>query len=209
MKRRYIKKFTWLSCLSLGLLILYFNLKTPLRTIPKEIQEETGIALSYFKDLKDIPIEFKFKKNIKKSVMMAQPTFSSLFRPRSKRAYVILISEKFKINNQKFKTTDVPKDVLIGWLGHELGHVMDYQEKNNWQMIVFGIRYVLFKEHVKSAERSADSLAVANGMAPYILKTKDFILNNAAIDQVYKNRIKQYYLSPEEIRELVKELGKD
>ena len=37
----------------------------------------------------------------------------------------------------------------------------------------------------------------------YILKTKNFILNHADITPIYKARIKKYYLSPEEIMELV------
>lgn len=42
-------------------------------------------------------------------------------------------------------------------------------------------------------------------MESYILKTKDFILNNADVSEVYKKRIKRYYLSPEEIMVLVEE----
>lgn len=188
-------------------LFVYFNSITPTMYISDQIQDEATTALNYFPSLKNVPIHFKFKKNIKKSVMMAQPTFGSFFRRKQKRGYVILISEKFKIKDQEFKTTQVPTEVLVGWLGHELGHVMDYQERSNWDMLLFGIRYVLFKEHVKSAERNADLFAVKNGMAAYILKTKHFILDNADIDPFYKQRIKEFYLSPEEIRELVKELG--
>lgn len=42
-------------------------------------------------------------------------------------------------------------------------------------------------------------------MGDYILKTKGFILNNADIDPRYKERIRKYYLSPDEIMILVKE----
>lgn len=137
--------------------------------------------------------------------MQAQPTWSGLLKSKNKRSYVILISEKFKISGKEFKTADVPKDVLIGWIGHELGHVMDYQQRGNLNLIGFGIRYVLLKEFVKKAERAADSFAVSRGMSEYILKTKRFILNHSQIDETYKTRIKQYYLSPDEIMEMVKE----
>ena len=135
--------------------------------------------------------------------MLAQPEFYGLFHPCIKRSYVVLISETFKITGKKFKTVDVPKTVLIGWIGHELGHIMDYQQKNNLGLIFFGIRYVLLKAHVRKAERTADLEAVRHGMATYIIKTKEFILHNAEIPEAYKNRIKSYYLSPEEIREIV------
>lgn len=176
----------------------------PKNKIPENIKSEVKIALQHFPELEGIPIEFKFKKNIKKSVMQAQPTWSSLLKPKNKRSYKILISEKFKISGKEFNTVDVPKDVLIGWIGHELGHVMDYQQRSNLNLIEFGIRYVLLKEFVKKAERTADSYAVSLGMSEYILKTKRFILNHSEIDEVYKDRIKQYYLSPDEIMEMVK-----
>ena len=43
-------------------------------------------------------------------------------------------------------------------------------------------------------------------MKDYILATKDFILNHASISEVYKDRIKRLYLSPEEIMVLVEDL---
>jgi hypothetical protein len=42
-------------------------------------------------------------------------------------------------------------------------------------------------------------------MEDYILQTKEFLLNHAAISLSYKERIKKYYLTPEEIMTLVQE----
>lgn len=175
----------------------------PKKTIPKNIKNEVELALMHFPELKDIPIEFKFKKNIKKSVMQAQPTFKDIFNSKENRSYKVLISEKFKITGEEFKTVDVPSEVLVGWIGHELGHIMDYQERSGFNLLGFGIKYVLFKDYVKTAERAADSFAVRRGMSDYILKTKRFILDNSEINPTYKERIKQYYLSPDEIMEMV------
>lgn len=171
---------------------------------PESIAAEVSKALSYYPELSNVEITFKFKRNIKKSTMQAQPVFGSFFKSKSKRSYVILISEKIKIDEKEFKTKDIPKDVMIGWLGHELGHIMDYQNKNNLELILFGINYLLSDKHIVEAERAADTFAVSYGMADYILKTKNFILNHAEIDNDYKLRIKKYYLSPEEIMEMVK-----
>lgn len=137
--------------------------------------------------------------------MQAQPSFKSLFRSRSKREYFIFISERFKISGKEFKTIDVPSDVITGWIGHELGHVMDYEDRGTFNLIWFGLRYLYMEKHIVVAERTADTIAVNQGMGEYILKTKNFILNHADIDKNYKNRIKRYYLSPEEIMEIVQE----
>ncbi|MEP0213266.1 MAG: hypothetical protein ABJD66_08635 [Cellulophaga sp.] len=175
---------------------------------PQIIKKEALIALSYYPQLKNTEIEFRFKNNIKKSTMQAQPVFGSLLRSKKKRKYLVLISEKFKISGKEFKTTDVDSDILIGWLGHELGHILDYQNRSSLNLMWFGIKYSLSDNYIKEAERAADSYAVNSGMANYILKTKKFILNNAEIDEDYKARIKKYYLSPEEIMVLVNELEK-
>ena len=171
--------------------------------IPEDIKTNVNKALAYYPELDDTNIEFRFKKNIKKSTMQARPTFGSFFKSRKNRNYVILISEKFKIADKEFLTRHIPDAIFIGWIGHELGHIMDYQNRSKLNLIWFGLKYVFSQNHIVEAERAADSFAVAHGMEDYILKTKDFILNNADITQSYKDRIKKYYLSPEEIMELV------
>ena len=173
--------------------------------IPNSIAHEASVALSYFPELENVPIEFKFKKDIKKSTMQAQPSIGSFFKSRENRGYKIFISKKFKISDEEFLTEDVPSDILIGWLGHELGHIIDYQNKSNFEMIRFGVKYVFSDDHIIAAERAADTYAVMHGMQEYILKTKNFIINHANIEPEYKERIAKYYLSPEEIMELIDE----
>lgn len=172
---------------------------------PDSIQQEVKKALSFYPQLADTHITFKFKKNIKKSTMQAQPDFGSLFSSKKKRKYKILISRKFKISGKEFKTKDIPSDILVGWLGHELGHITDYQDRSSLNLCAFGARYLFSDRHIRSAERTADSIAVARGMENYILKTKNFILDHAEIAEKYKSRIQKYYLSPEEIMLLVEE----
>tara|TARA_R110002049_G_scaffold242357_1_gene416183 strand:+ start:24329 stop:24862 length:534 start_codon:yes stop_codon:yes gene_type:complete len=174
-----------------------------MKIIPKDIKYEVETALTYFPELDSVPINFEFKKNIKKSTMQAQPVFRSLLKGKRNREYNILISETFKVDDTTFRTKDLPSDVLIGWIGHELGHLMDYEQRSNWNLIVFGIKYLFSENSIVSAERSADSFAVKNGMQDYILKTKNYILNHADISEAYKLRIRKYYLSPEEIMEIV------
>lgn len=175
---------------------------------PGIIADEVRVALSFYPELKKVPIQFKFKKEIKKSTMQAQPVFKSLFGQKKNRRYVILISERFKIADTSYLTKDLPKEIMIGWLGHELGHVMDYKNRSNWNLIWFGLKYIFSRRSIQEAERAADRYAVQGGMEKYILKTKDFILNQAGISERYRERIKSLYLSPEEIMELVEERDK-
>lgn len=176
--------------------------------IPNAIKKEALIALSHYPELKDTKIEFKFKKKMKKSIMQAQPSFWSLFKSKKKRSYKILMSKTFKIDGQKYETKNIPTNVMVGWLGHELGHIMDYKDRSSLNLIWFGIKYKLSDNHIKEAERAADSYAVQKDMEDYILDTKNFILNKTNLSEKYKARIKKYYLSPDEIMTLVEERDK-
>src|SRR5690554_7416681 len=167
--------------------ILYFtlsmistqNINLDNKIIPENIKKEVIEAISYYPELYDTAIEFKFKNNIKKSTMQAQPRFASFFKSKENREYVILISRNIQIEGEKFTIDDIPSDVIIGWIGHELGHVMDYRNRTNVGMLIFGLKYLFSSAHIKEVERAADTYAIAHGMGDYILKTKNFILDNA------------------------------
>ncbi|NJW51673.1 hypothetical protein HC175_01925 [Salinimicrobium sp. CDJ15-91] len=185
--------------------IVYQNNKI----IPESIFEEAKTALSFYPELKDVEIEFRYKEDIKKSFMQAQPRFSNLFKGKKNRSYFIYISSRFLIEEEEFSMAEVPSEVLIGWLGHELGHIMDYREKSAMGLVIFGLRYVTSENYIKEAERAADTYAVHSGMGDYILATKDFILNHSHLSDHYKERISRLYLSPEEILVLVNKLEED
>lgn len=179
------------------------------KLIPVPILEEAKKALSYYPELEDVAIEFKYKENIKKSFMQAQPQFKNLFKGKDSRKYYVYISSRFLIEEEEFSMQDVPSEVLVGWLGHELGHIMDYRDKSAAGLIIFGLRYVTSDNYIKEAERAADVYAVTHGMGDYILATKDFILNHSSLSDEYKKRIARLYLSPEEIIVLVNQLEED
>ena len=188
--------------LYLLLVINTFILKAQ-QVFPPSIEKEAVTALSHYPELNATRITFKFKKKIRKSTMQAQPTLGSIFRSKKKRKYVILMSERFKIEDTIFSTVNLPSDVLIGWLGHELGHIMDYEQRTGMNLIGFGLGYSFSEKFMKNAERMADTFAVDHGLEKYILATKNFIMNEAGFPEKYKKRIKRYYLSPEEIMLLV------
>ena len=146
------------------------------KQIPKEIYDEAIIALEHYPELWDADITFQFKNNIRKSTMQAQPRWASFFKSRKNRSYIILISRKIQIDQEELNFSEVPSDVVIGWLGHELGHVMDYRERSAFGMLVFGAKYLYSGAHIKEVERTADVYAITHGMGSYILKTKNFIL---------------------------------
>ncbi|WP_442974331.1 hypothetical protein [Salegentibacter sp. T436] len=185
------------------------TLKFENKIVPDEIWRETYVALSHYPELKNTPIEFKFKKKIQKSFMQAQPKVSGLLKNKKNRSYFVMISEHIKIEDEVFDVKNVPSEVLIGWIGHELGHIMDYRERSAANMVWFGIKYLTSKRYIQEAERAADTYAVNHGLGKYIIATKDFILNHTHLADAYKARIKKLYLSQEEIMALIDEIDED
>ncbi|RYF96933.1 MAG: hypothetical protein EOO02_21450 [Chitinophagaceae bacterium] len=176
------------------------------KQIPAIIERSVLIALSHYPQLKNTKISFVFRKNIKGSVMQAQPVFTSLLKKRRHRSYRINISAMFKLTHSVTPIHQLPPEIMIGWIGHELGHIMDYESRSNKGMISFGYNYLLSGTYVKSVEVVADTYAVNHGLGEYIIATKRFILDHAELPEAYKAKIARLYLSPDDIVEQVRKL---
>lgn len=170
---------------------------------PSSMETVIRKALSFYPELEELEIEFMYSENFKKSVMQAQPRFVSLLQFWKRRSYIIKIKKQFTLKGEKIPIEELPEDVLIGWIGHELGHIMDYRTKNSWALILFGIGYLTSRSFIISAERTADTYAVNHGLGTYILSTKDFILHKADMPDRYIKKINKLYLPPEEIIEMM------
>lgn len=178
------------------------------KTIPVVVEAEVTKALSFYPELRETTIDFVLDPNTSKSIMLSQPVLKSFLRGQKNRTYIIKINPRFVMVHSSMPIQNVPKDILTGWFGHELGHVMDYSRRSNWDMLIFGIKYLSSDRFVMQAERNADTYAVNHGLGTYILATKNFILNNGDLPLVYKERIKRLYLSPQQIIDLVKKIKK-
>ncbi|SOD92814.1 hypothetical protein [Spirosoma fluviale] len=179
------------------------------KTIPSIIEHSVLTALSFYPELVETPIQFMFKQSIKSSVMQAQPVFSTILARRKSRAYRINISSMFKLTHTAIPIHQLPNAIMIGWIGHELGHIMDYESRSNLDMVGFGLGYVFSADYVKKVERIADGHAVRHGLGKYLVETKRFILDHAELPQSYKDKIARLYVSPEEITEQVKRLEEE
>jgi hypothetical protein len=177
------------------------------KTIPKVLEKEILKALSFYPELERTEIYFVFKQKIRGSVMQAQPKISTMFN--AQRAYNINISALFKLKHSAIPIHQIPSDIIVGWIGHELGHVMDYENRSLGGMVGFGLGYLFSSRFVRSAERIADTYAVIHGLGNYILKTKHFILDHASLSEKYKQKIARLYLSPDDIVEQVRKLEAD
>ncbi len=173
--------------------------KAAYKTYPNEVQESILHALSFFPELDDYSIEFKFRKSLKNRVMQAQPKIKTFFRSKEKRHYKITMSKNLVMKDTTMTLDQLPLEILVGWFAHELGHIMDYKDRSAGNLLGFAIKYLTSKPFIKHSELRADALAADNGCAKHLIRTKKFILFDSRFSKEYKAKIKELYPSPEEI----------
>ncbi|MEK6479086.1 hypothetical protein WJR50_16180 [Catalinimonas sp. 4WD22] len=173
------------------------------KNIPEIIRKEVIEALSHYPELAETPIDFVFRKDIIKSFMQAQPKWYGIFQGKKKRRYIVKITPALKLKNKSIPIEELPTDALVGWFGHELGHIMDYKNRSGFALLRFGIGYMTSEKYLMKAEQRADLYAINHHLGSEILSTKHFILDHAQIPLAYKERIRRLYMSPEEVMEII------
>ena len=167
----------------------------------KALEKEIIKALSYYPHLEDYVIVFRFRIIESKSYMLAQPRMRSMILPRRWRQFEIIISKNYFTKNPKFEDGRVPSDIVVGWIGHELGHVTDYLDRSSVNLALFGIKYYYQQAFIKKAEISADTFAVHAGLIDYLVVSKKFGRDPKYFSQDYINKLNQLYPSVEDVLE--------
>jgi hypothetical protein len=179
---------------------LYSNHKT---FIPK-LELQALVALYYFPELKNVRIKFKRKKL--NTTMASRPSFSSIFKSRSKRLYEIYLND--------FPDVDIPFDstsfnAQVGIIGHELAHIVDYEARSKIELIKLAFKYRDKKFRAKM-EADTDIRTIYRGLGWQVLAFEKFVNNYPHTPKEYKKYKEEIYLSPQDIlghiREYIKSL---
>jgi hypothetical protein len=92
------------------------------------------IALAYYPELKDCKIGFLYS-NIS-TTMSCRPSIKSLII--GEREYQIFINDYSDFEGILLQ--DVPLNAQIGIIGHEIAHILDYEDRNLAGIIQIGIK---------------------------------------------------------------------
>lgn len=174
------------------------------KSTPEELSIPIMKALQHYPELQAKKIVFKYTRKQGTSIMKAQPIIKSILRVGDDREYVIFVNRTLSLGKTTSEISEIPESILVGWFGHELGHVMDYESRSKWGLIRFGLGYFFSAKYIRKAEQKADEIAVRHGLGEEILQTKNFILNHADLSEKYKRKIRKLYLSPEQLMEFIK-----
>ncbi|MFH0894342.1 MAG: hypothetical protein V2A54_07890 [Bacteroidota bacterium] len=156
-------------------------------------------AMMHFPELKDIIIEFRYKKM--NATMMATITTGSVFKCKRKRTYLVYYNHQ---GGKKIgiKLHDVPSEARVGILAHELVHIADYTQRSIFNLLGLAIAY-LFPSSRRSYERKTDMGTIEHGFGKQLLAYTEFIDSSPLAPQAYRDYLKKFYLNSEEIKESI------
>ncbi len=165
------------------------------KKIPKEFELEALVALSYYPELKNHKINFKYKKL--KVSMDAQPNFSFVLKSNKNWSFIIHINKDSSII--KFKEFNFNQ--LVGLIGHELCHLSTFLTQSKSNLILSGLKYVVNPKFVIQMEKNTDYCTIDHGLGFQLADFTRNLLTKATISESYRERKKKNYLSPEEIEQ--------
>lgn len=168
------------------------------KEIPNSLKPYILTALSYFPDLDSIHIVFK-ESEIKTTLNVKPALLSLIFQNRHNRKYVI------KINTNKYHgnvmVSNVPFNASIGLFGHEFCHIADYKNRGFFKMIKRAICYITKKSNY---EKEIDLMTIERGLGWQLYDWSFFVLYKSDASEKYKAFKRKTYLTPEEIKNLLK-----
>lgn len=174
------------------------------KSIPAELVQVILKTLAHYPELDTVAIEFVINDKMHNSFMQAQPIPIGLIRKRKYRKYKIQLMSSLMIGDSIIPTHLLPEDALMGWFGHEIGHIVDYENMDNIEIMIFGLRYLFSKNYVIRTEKRVDLIAIAHGLGKENIAWKEYVLGQPLLPKAYLDKIKQIYMPPSKVEEILK-----
>lgn len=165
--------------------------------LPEGFELQALIALSHYPEFTSMPIKF-IQKDIK-TTMACQPDIKHILTT-GQRAYIIFIDNNK--NGEGIELSEVPFNAQIGVIGHELAHIIDYENKNTVQLLGTGVGY-LFQSFKHDLEHDVDAITVKQGLGQNLKEWADFSMYKSSASDTYKAFKRDTYMHSEEIDLLI------
>ncbi|MDI1356317.1 MAG: hypothetical protein PSX36_15480 [bacterium] len=178
------------------------------KTIPEEIKSQVLNALSCYPELKESKIIFQFRNRI--TPLSTRPRLMGLIRKRKQRTYIITISKNTIKQIRPILFKNLPYNAQIGVLGHELAHLVEFNNKTSFQLIR------LFFKKFKSSntdrfEFNTDLACINHGLGFQLFDWSKYVRESLQIKE-WKGaasdgnaeKLNQRYMNPETINLYIK-----
>ena len=149
----------------------------------QSISSELLTALCFYPEMSHLRIRITCKAI--KQTMNSRPSPLNIFRTKPNRVYHLIInSNKGKYKGLKFN--ELSFNIRVGWLGHELAHICEYEKMSTMQTVSFALKYVGSKKFVRKVERITDLITIEHGLTFPLYAGTDYLLRNKDISKNYR-----------------------
>ena len=173
------------------------------KKIPLEIEKPVLIALSYYPELENTPIIFRIRK--RHTPLQTRSSWVGTFKRQEFRDYVVTISDRTEQMLTPILFKNVPFNLQIGVIGHELAHVADFSTYSPLKLIWHGIKNISPK-YLDRFEFKTDSICIAHGLGYQLLawsknlRTQMHSTNWRGPDYVQRVQTVERYMNPATIQ---------
>jgi len=157
---------------------------------------DVQFVLSYYPELQGKQVKVYYSSI--KQTMNSRPCFRNLFVRKENRTYRIII------NNNTGKEKGLPiavlsDDVRIGFIAHEVAHMLTYDQMNNAQTMKFALKYVFSKKFVFNVERYTDNVAIEHHLARQLYAGTEYCQSCTDLSPKYRAYSSTYGMKLSEI----------
>ncbi len=167
------------------------------KVIPKEYELQILLALSHYPQLEEVPIEFVERKVF--APLSALPSIRSMMNPFRERKYRVIISEKSNVEMERILLMNLPINAQVGVLGHELAHIIDYDQRSFSELIAIAINYGINPGYHAWYEKSTDLRAIDNGLGWELYAYSKYVRTIFGSEEREVNLSDDFYLHFNEI----------
>jgi len=169
---------------------------------PAQFEKQILIALSFYPELKNTPIQFRTKH--RHSTALTRSTWAGLFESRTRRHFVVTISDSTEAALTPVMFKNLPFNAQVGVIGHELAHAVDFSSMTTTEILWHGIRNVS-RSYLDKFEYNTDAICIAHGLGFQLLEWSSFVrktmnvVNWGGPDNVHRKNNRERYMNPSTI----------
>lgn len=177
--------------------------------MPPIFEKQILLALSFFPELRDSKITFVCKKA--SSPLSCRPTWLSLFRTKKKRTYKVTISIQTSAKLNPIMFANLPFNAQVGVLGHELSHIVDYQNRSFWGLVGIGLGQI-FGSFLDKLEFQTDKRCIEHGLGYQLKAWSEYVRQTLNIERWRgaggnPKKNKERYMNPDTIQKHIDQIA--
>ncbi len=171
------------------------------RSIPEKYRLSILLALSHFPELNEVSIKFVLTTD--GAPLESSFKISTLLLPKAKREYVILLLDEEGTFFDPIIMKNLSFDQQVAIITHELCHTAYYNDLNTFEVIRWGMEFLISPEFAGAHEHNTDLLTIYKGFGWQLYDYAYFVRHLSGLNEYLESEegewMKTFYMTDEEI----------